>query len=285
MSNLATLKSGLAAGALLAALTSAANAQDTLLPELHRHLAEPDADRSLQNRLVGHRDERRGSARDRLLATLRRDAHLSGRRGESVRRARLAHAVPRARPGGEPPAGHDRRRPGECRGRWRIQFRRHPARRHRAHRAVARAAVRPLRRERTVGRAHHRDEIRARPDQAGIQRALRAWNATCHGGRGHVPRRGRAGLRLDHGELRDHQRLQHRARRKRTRRRQARGGDQPRSVSTSRPTSTSRALSVTCSATPHTTRRTRSSSTTGWSSTPPATAPGSEKHSPACRAR
>ena len=34
MSNLATLKSGLAAGALLAALTSAANAQNTLLPEL-----------------------------------------------------------------------------------------------------------------------------------------------------------------------------------------------------------------------------------------------------------
>ena len=163
----------------------------TVLPELHRRLAEPGADRGLEDRLVGHRDDRRGSARDRLLAALRRDAHLSRHARQPVRRARLAHPVSRARRRGEPPAGDDRRRAGQRGRRRRIQFRRHPARRHPANRTAARAAVRPLRRERAFRRAHHRHQIRTRPDQAGVQRTRRGRHAAL--GRGLASARGAAG--------------------------------------------------------------------------------------------
>ena len=55
------LRSGLAAGALLAALGGVANAQTDPSARAARHLAEPRADRSLEDRLVRHRDERRGN--------------------------------------------------------------------------------------------------------------------------------------------------------------------------------------------------------------------------------
>ena len=154
-------------------------------------------------------------------AALRRDAHVSRRARQPVGRARLAHAISRARRRGEPPAGDDRRRAGQRDRRRRIQFRRHSARRHPAHRTAARAAVRPLRRQRAFRRAHHRHQIRTRPSKPEFNARVEGGTQRSAEGSAIGARLGRPVLRLHHDELCDHQRLQHRARRLRARRRQA----------------------------------------------------------------
>ena len=176
-----------------------ANAQTDLLPELlvvSPSLVPIEASKTGSSVTAMTGEE---IARERLLAALRRDAHVSRHARQPVRLARLADAIPRARRGGEPPAGDDRRRAGECGRRRRIQFRRHSAGRHRARRTAARAAVRPLRRERAFRRAHHRHQIGARARQAGIQRA-RSRAARSARPKAPRPARGaaRPGLRLDH---------------------------------------------------------------------------------------
>ena len=225
MSNLATLKSGLAAGALLAALTSAANAQNTLLPELiviSPSLTPIEASKTGSSVTAMSGEEARATGFSQLSDVMRTfpgvAVNQSGARGSltqfRVRGQEANHLLVMIDgvPANAVGDGEYNFADIPLDDIERIELLRGPQ--SGLYGANAQSGVLTI--ETKSGRGLTRPEFNGR---------FEAWNATCHGGGGHIPRRGRAGLRLDHGELRDHQRLQHRARRKRTRWREARSGD------------------------------------------------------------
>ena len=222
---LASLKSGLAAGALVAALCGMANAQ-TLLPELlviSPSLVPIEASKSGSSVTVMTGEEARSSGFTQLSDVMRTFPGIavsqSGSRGSltqfRVRGAEANHLLVMIDgvPANSVSDGEYNFADIPLEDIERIELLRGPQ--SGLYGANAHSGVLTI--ETKSGRGLAKPEFTARLE-GGTQRSAE--------GCGDLPRRARAVLRLDHGELRDHQRLQHRARRKRNRRRQARLRDQ-----------------------------------------------------------